>query len=281
MCTYNGESHIEAQLQSIAAQTVLPDELVICDDGSDDATIAIIAAFQESGSVPIRLFPNTDRLGSKRNFEKAMQLCDGDIIVLSDQDDVWEADRVALCRDRFAHNSIGYMFSDARLIAQDGGEIGGRLWQTLGFDPAMVNRFNGGQDQASLILRQPFVTGATLALRRELIRHALPLPDEAICNFHHDRWIALALSASGHWGHAEHQSLIRYRIHAAQQVGLQQIASRWRLTLRWINRRTRALRRPIAHLRIMRELERRFGRDMVRASCRPNYFVRLLLYLSG
>ena len=45
MCTYNGEKYILPQLESIHAQTVAPDEVIICDDNSTDQTVSIIRDF--------------------------------------------------------------------------------------------------------------------------------------------------------------------------------------------------------------------------------------------
>jgi glycosyltransferase involved in cell wall biosynthesis len=89
MCTYNGSRHLKSQLDSISAQTRLPSELVICDDASSDDTVPIIEQFAASVPFRVRLDVNAQNLGSTKNFEKAIQKCKGDLIALSDQDDVW------------------------------------------------------------------------------------------------------------------------------------------------------------------------------------------------
>lgn len=95
MAAYNGARHIGEQLQSFAAQTRRPDQLVVTDDGSTDDTIALIEAF--AGSVPFEVVVhrNERNLGYARNFMGAMSRCDGDIIFLSDQDDVWLPHKIA------------------------------------------------------------------------------------------------------------------------------------------------------------------------------------------
>ncbi len=93
MCTYNGESYLDEQLQSILEQTEPIDEIVICDDGSIDKTLSIIEKFIKAGT-PIRLILNQKNLGYTRNFEKAICLCSGDIIFLADQDDIWMPEKV-------------------------------------------------------------------------------------------------------------------------------------------------------------------------------------------
>lgn len=85
LCSYNGESYIKEQLESIANQSLLPYEMVICDDNSKDKTIKIIKSFANKVFFKVRLFENKFNLGTTKNFEKAIGLCGGDIIVLSDQ----------------------------------------------------------------------------------------------------------------------------------------------------------------------------------------------------
>src|SRR5438128_2977881 len=89
MCTYNGEQFLRDQLASIAVQTRPPDELVVCDDHSADATCEIVARFAASSPFPVRLHVNEQNLGSTKNFEHAIRLCEGDIIALSAQYDDW------------------------------------------------------------------------------------------------------------------------------------------------------------------------------------------------
>ncbi len=88
MCTYNGARFLPEQLASFAAQERLPDELVVCDDGSTDATMEILQDFAATALFEVRVERNPQNLGFVRNFEKTLSLCTGDIVFLSDQDDV-------------------------------------------------------------------------------------------------------------------------------------------------------------------------------------------------
>ena len=89
LATYNGAVYLKEQLESIAAQTRTPDELVISDDQSTDDTLRVIEEFAATAGFPVRLSVNEANLGIAKNFEKAISLCRGDLIFLSDQDDVW------------------------------------------------------------------------------------------------------------------------------------------------------------------------------------------------
>ena len=94
LCTYNGEKYIKEQLESILNQTVAIDEIIICDDRSNDKTTAIIEQFQAEYPDKISLHKNHANLGSTKNFEKSISICTGDYIFLSDQDDIWKANKV-------------------------------------------------------------------------------------------------------------------------------------------------------------------------------------------
>ena len=74
LCTYNGSAFLDAQLESIARQRLAPDELVVCDDGSTDATLAILEGFSEVAPFAVRIHTNERRLGYVKNFEKAISL---------------------------------------------------------------------------------------------------------------------------------------------------------------------------------------------------------------
>ncbi|MGF1549982.1 MAG: glycosyltransferase [Sphingomonadaceae bacterium] len=95
MATYNGAAFLEEQLASLAAQQPEPAELVVCDDGSTDDTIAILERFASRASFPVHIHRNERNLGYVENFLKAAQLCRGDWISFCDQDDVWLPDNLA------------------------------------------------------------------------------------------------------------------------------------------------------------------------------------------
>lgn len=94
MATYNGEQFLAEQLRSIAGQTRQPDELVVTDDHSSDRTIDILRSFAASAPFPLAIHENAKRLGFTGNFERALSLCTGDLIFISDQDDIWYPDKI-------------------------------------------------------------------------------------------------------------------------------------------------------------------------------------------
>ncbi|MGE5206067.1 MAG: glycosyltransferase [Chlamydiota bacterium] len=211
MCTCNGARYVREQLQSIARQTLAANELVVCDDASGDQTPEIVQEFAAGSTVRVRLVRNPQILGCTRNFGQAIGLCEGDLIVLADQDDIWKPDKLAVIAHTFAvHPATGYVFSDADMVSEAGGRLGFSLWETVGFDP---RRFAPSQ-QVEALLKRNLVTGAAMAFRPWLCRVLLPIP----AAWRHDYWIVL-LGSIFSWGVPIPERLLFYRRHLGQQMG--------------------------------------------------------------
>ncbi len=214
MGTYNGAAYVAEQLQSIATQSRLPEELVVCDDASTDETVAMVRAFAARAPFEVRLEIHSKNLGSTLNFARAVGLCRGKIIFLADQDDLWMPEKVRrLCAVFREDPGLGFAFSDANRIDPGGRPLGSSLWQTLPFPPAEQARFNAGAG-IQLLVRRNLVTGMTMAFRAEYRDMLLPIP----AGWVHDGWIALLLSALAR-GRAVPEPLVFYRQHAGQQIG--------------------------------------------------------------
>ena len=95
MATYNGAKYLKDQLDSLVAQTELPFELVVCDDGSRDETVLILERFARTAPFAVRISRNRHNLGYARNFLRAASLCRGDWIAFCDQDDIWLPSKIA------------------------------------------------------------------------------------------------------------------------------------------------------------------------------------------
>jgi glycosyltransferase involved in cell wall biosynthesis len=214
LCTYNGSRFLPGQLQSIGSQSRPPDELVVCDDGSTDKTVDIINSFALDAVFPVRLEVNPTNLGSTRNFERAISRCRGDIIALSDQDDVWQRDKLAQMEKIFLQSpSVGAVFSDADVVDEQLNAIGYQLWDRYGFTEKRQLRLCEGH-AFQVLLDQNAVTGATLAFRSCLSEWLLPIPADWI----HDAWIALVAAAMSDLAIIK-EPLIQYRQHAQNQIG--------------------------------------------------------------
>ena len=216
MCTYNGARYLREQLDSMAAQTRLPDELTICDDCSTDATREIITEFARSDSFAVHFHINERNLGSTKNFERAIGLCKGDYIALSDQDDVWLPDKLAKLEAEFERApNVGLIFTDAEVIDDAARLAGYTLWQKLPVRLAELQRLRSRRAIDEL-LGGSIVTGATMAFRTRFQNLLLPIPNDL--PIIHDAWIAILLGAVSEVLPLP-SPLIRYRQHSDQQVG--------------------------------------------------------------
>lgn len=216
LCTYNGKRFLAEQLDSFVAQERQPDELVVCDDGSLDETLLMLHRFAATANFPVRIIENSGRLGSTTNFAQAIGLCTGDIIVLSDQDDVWVSMKLARIESAFiASPNVSGFFSNGILIDEQGNKLRGDLWRRVGFK-------NGRQARVrthlalNTLFRGNFVTGATLAFRKRVRDLLLPIPSGWV----HDYWIASILAAASQLDCID-APLIKYRCHATQQIGVE------------------------------------------------------------
>jgi Glycosyl transferase family 2 len=216
MCTYNGADFLSAQLESIIAQSRLPDEVVVCDDGSTDETQTLLMQFASQSPVPVSIRVNEKNLGSIKNFEQAISLCTGDVIALSDQDDVWRRDKLKLFEERFDKApKAGLVFSDAEIVDEDLNSSGLRMWDEVGFDQHKRKLVRSGR-ALEVLTTGWTVTGATMAFRSKFVKLCLPIPDGIAMI--HDAWIALTLASVADVLIIE-EPLIKYRQHEKQQIG--------------------------------------------------------------
>jgi glycosyltransferase involved in cell wall biosynthesis len=272
MCTYNGSRFLEGQLQSINMQTRVPDELIVCDDCSSDETVETLNNYAVNVKFPVTIRHNAKRLGASKNFERGITLAQGDIIVLSDQDDLWRHDKLqileqALCQDPDA----GYVFSDAILIDQDGEFVHPSLWQRVFFDSKRRALFDRSPvDQLQVLLGRNVVTGATMAFRARLKTVIMPIPELWV----HDEWIAFASSLYGAYGVPISEPLTYYRQHAAQAIGLQRRAPLSLLKMAW-SAFTDDQRVAKTHAREFQKWDDLYNRYQVANSLDPNLLALL------
>lgn len=217
LCTYNGARYLSEQLESYARQTRLPDELVVCDDNSSDETTAIIEEFASRAAFPVRLHVNEGNLGYIKNFERAITLCAGDLIFLSDQDDVWHAEKLEIFEQKFNEQpTVGMVFCNANLVGENLEPLGVDVWQWLSLTPEVERAFNAGKGLPKKFNRN-YSPGFTIAFRSKYKDLILPIPDDVLWVLH-DYWIALLLTAATKVLPVS-TPLVDYRQHGKQQIG--------------------------------------------------------------
>lgn len=223
LCTYEGAAYIGEQLQSILQQTRPPDEIVLSDDASGDATIAVAEELLCGSGITYEIHRNAQNIGFQQNFAQAMQRAHGDILFLSDQDDVWHPEKIARMLVPFRRPETLLAFHDAALVDDGLRPLAPSFWQIMPFDPAP---FAEGDYRRLLVSN--VVQGSASAFRRRLLRDALPIPGIAI----HDEWLALFAALRGGLVPVP-DVLMQYRQSAGSALGAG--AATWRdCLMRWL-----------------------------------------------
>ncbi len=214
LCTYNGARFLPAQLESILAQTRLPDEVQVFDDCSTDNSVELLVRFAAQAAFPVHIHRNAERQGSILNFEQAIRACTGTLIALSDQDDIWHPERLRRSEETLQqHPEAGAVFTDGLLIDEAGEPTGMRLWERFIFTPNDQRRLRAG-DYIPLA-RQRIITGATMVFRAQYV----PWIFSVGRLWHHDGWASSIIACfSGLCWVTE--PLLRYRTHPGQQIGI-------------------------------------------------------------
>lgn len=219
VCTYNGERFLQAQLDSLLAQTHRPQQIVIRDDVSSDGTLALLQAFvprAEAAGIAVDLQVNPQNVGYRRNFDGALRACTGEIIFLCDQDDVWHAEKLArFCAAFDARPGLRVLHCNARLIDEAGQPMPQTLFAALRYAAGQQARMHAG-DGLRVLLKRKRITGAAMALHRSVLDDALPLPTS---DWVHDAWIGTLAAMRGEIDSLA-EPLIDYRLHSNNQLGL-------------------------------------------------------------
>ena len=211
MCTYNGERFIEKQIKSILEQSKAVDEIIICDDGSKDQTLAIAEKLLAESTVAYRIERNEEALGVVRNFQKAYQLCSGDLIFSCDQDDIWRSDKVAVMVDYFEkYPRVSLIASNAVLIDEHDQAMNLTLREGLLFD-AEKEEFH----LFPQLLKRYCITGATMAMRKRFFEDCFHVSDLWL----HDGLLAMMAGAADSLLYLD-EKLTYYRLHGNNVCGI-------------------------------------------------------------
>ncbi len=212
-----GERYIGEQLDSIAKQTRPPDQLVISDDDSTDGTIDIVKAFQKRVDFEVLLVQNKPRLGTTKNFEQAVSLCDKDIIFLADQDDYWVENKIECQLEALdSHPEVGMVFSNGTVTDGKLQSRGYDLWQALEFTDREQQMVSNHQ-AVEVFLRRWVAAGTTMAFRSCYKPLLGSYPE--VWGSTHDAWIAFMITAVSDCMIVS-DKLILYRFHGNNQVGI-------------------------------------------------------------
>lgn len=196
LCTYNGVGYLEEQLNSLVNQTYSNIEIIAVDDHSTDHTLKILDSYADE-FINLKIISNEVNLGYVKNFEKAIKLCTGDYIALSDQDDIWDLNKIQLQVD--AINDHILIYHDSELI-----ENNGRSYNKHMSD--IINLYHGDAPETFLIFN--CVSGHSCLFKKDLLKYIFPFKK----GYHHDHWLAYVAANHGTIGFVN-KSLVKYRQH--------------------------------------------------------------------
>ena len=217
LCTLNGEKFLRTQLSSLVDQTLPPDEVIVCDEGSSDRTMLILEQFKDR--LPLQIHQNPTRLGTYQNFQKALTLCTGDYIFPADQDDFWDPQKIERIATYFNHHEDAeVVFTDAVLVDEFGQISGKRLWSTFRFREEQQRDWKMGKS-VDILLDGNRVTGCTMGVRKRFLDRVTPFPTNLPNYFLHDAWIGLSAALENKIDFIP-ATYVQYRLHSEQQVGV-------------------------------------------------------------
>lgn len=204
LTTYNGEKFIKSQLDSILSQLSENDEVIISDDGSTDNTKTIIFEYKDAR---IKLFDHKISVSTKykhssykitKNFENALIHASGDIIFLSDQDDIWKKTKVKEILTIFETQNINLILHDAILMGGQNNVIANSYFRFIKSKPGIIKN----------IFRNSYL-GCCMAFDKGILQNSLPFPKYLIA---HDMWIGLVAEGTGDVAFID-RKLITYQRH--------------------------------------------------------------------
>jgi len=219
MAAFNGEAYIRQQLQSILSQLSDRDEVIVVDDASSDRTCDIVEGLHD---LRVRLERHASNVGVLRTFEDAICLANGEIVFLSDQDDLWAPQKVSSVLHAFAiHPEAEIVVSDAALIDDNDAPIGASYYAIRGpFRPGFLSN----------LLHCRYL-GCTMAFRSRVRSRILPFPPKA--DILHDLWIGAANSFTGGKSVYIDSPLVLYRRHSTNATGSKRLPLSRQIRMRW------------------------------------------------
>lgn len=201
VATYNGEKYLKEQLESITCQLNDGDELLISDDGSKDKTIDLIKEYEKEYK-QIKFY-NGPGKGYVANFEFLIKKAKNDIILISDQDDIWNSEKIGFIKKIFAENpDIWVVLHNALYINEKGEQIGGTLFESRNTQKGFWHNW----------MKSGYY-GCCMAIRKDYGKRVMPLPEHFVS---YDQCIGLYAELF-HKTVITNELLIKHRIHNANQ----------------------------------------------------------------
>lgn len=220
MAVYNGAEYIEEQIYSITPQLGAFDELIISYDKSTDNTLEILNKLSKKDN-RLKIYPNPYKTGVAKNFQNAIEHCNGDIIFYSDQDDVWMSDKISIVMKEFDELKVAAVVHDAHLTDDKLNIIKKSTFKLRG---GVRTTFWGNFVRLSYI-------GCCMAFRAAYKDVIIPIPT---IYRSHDWWTGSILSCGPTKIKTIEKQLIYHRYHNSNATPTTRPSLLYQLQVRWI-----------------------------------------------
>lgn len=202
MATYNGEDYLKEQLSSILGQSYPNIEIIITDDASSDETLTILRDFELIYS-KIKVFRNRENRGITSTFENSIKNCKGEFIAISNQDDIWELNKIEVLMDAMENEDA--ICSDSELVDKSGQTLNKRISSLVN----LKSFYSGVPFLMGLCL-----PGHTMMMQGDFAKYILPMPVEIMYDF----WISFCAAANNGIKYVN-LPLVKYRQHKSNHFG--------------------------------------------------------------
>lgn len=212
LATYNGETYIKEQIESILNQTYQNIQIIISDDCSQDKTREILKEYEKNDR--IKVFYQEKNLGYVKNFEFLLKQVQSNLYMLSDQDDVWKREKIEKTVEKLQKENADLVFGDLEVVDENLNTIHKSYNQYMHLS-RKIEKY--GTDYRLQYIYN-CMTGCTMLSKKEYLNQILPLPTNSKYMIH-DYWIGLILCLNGKVAYLE-EPYIYYRQHGNNQVGV-------------------------------------------------------------
>ena len=226
LCTYNGEKYLSQQLESIINQTIKPDIIYVNDDNSTDNTLDILDKYAKEAKITFDIQVNKENLGYISNFENVISRCETEIILPSDQDDIWLQKKIEELCAPFEDDAVMLSFGNSELVDDELKSMGRTLFDQILFPKSKRKRAQKGK-LFEIMVEHNVISGHCMAFRRTLLDYALPFNR----NFQWDYWLGIIAVSSFKYAIID-KVFVNYRIHDTNVVGS---FEKTYLSIRWLS----------------------------------------------
>lgn len=217
LATYNGEKYLKEQIDSILNQTYKNIKLIVSDDCSKDKTVEILKEYEKKDE-RVEIYIQEKNLGVVKNIEFLLSKVESKYYMLSDQDDIWNEEKVEKSLEKLKEENADLVFGDLEVVDKDLKTV----YPSFGDFMLLNDKIEKYINTDKLNYLYNCVTGCTILAKKETINYILPLPNESKYLIH-DHWIGLMVSLHGKVAYIK-EKYIKYRQHGNNEIGAKKVS---------------------------------------------------------